>query len=352
MDNSPIYFCNLITDFLFHSRGIALAVFAGGFLLSIWRTARSASYRPIILFLFLTCAILGQSHKLPNLLSFIDQALDASVSGSVKVIDRGRNQAWAQYFPKPFTVHQNVLSIRKSMEEGIKDIPLRNQFERFLKNEYLPSLYMATEAGQVTLQQAWLGHEKISERYSRQGQHDWVSLKQSLKASFDPLPKSDVMQMAGGNEEAMTEALIKSLTKQTLLNQAGIHKSEVLWQLADFVLGFYQFISGLANCVMYALFPFMLLLLLLTSEVKHIIDYFKTFLWLKFWVLGGAFCFYLSLGFQRAPAGDLSLVWERPYFCLAAAISLLFVPVFMLLMTKLGGLYEKRSRISLAASHS
>jgi hypothetical protein len=351
MDNSPIYFCNLITDFLFHSRGIALAVFTGGFLLSVWKTARSGRYQPIILFLFLTCAIFGQSRHLPGLLSFIDQTLEASISGAVKVIDRNRNQPWAQYFPKPFTVHKDVLKIRISMEEGIKDLPLRRQFERFLRDEYLPSLYMASEGSHVVLQQAWPGHDQITQRYSRQGQHDWVSLKQSLKTFFDSLPKSNVMQMAGANEDVMTEALIKSLTKHVLLAEAGIHVSKVLWQLSDFTLGFYQFITDLAHAVMYALFPFMLLIVLLTCDIKYIVDYSKTFLWMKLWVLGGAVCFYLSLNFQEISATNPSLIWEKPYFCLAAAIGLLFVPAAMLLMTKLGGLYEKRSRVSFAASN-
>ena len=381
-------YCQIITDFLFRQTSVGLCAFIIGFLLSLWQVKKTGQYRPLIVFGFIILTAvplflpnkeegsiksaveryaqsiqtsqelkdhLINTHQIPVILSFVSQFIDSIMIGIIHAIDV-LTPAWANYLTAPFRIHQTSFNIREEMNKGIADIDLERQLNIFLHDYYLPALSnLKHSTPAIDLNELWPGHARISVYYSSSGQKEWAKLKLQLMNYLNQNPslseqeRARVINLTQMPAQTIEEGLIKSMVIHEFNRTVKLAEPGLIWKLSAWTLRGFPYMYGGFNVMLYAAFPMLILALAVTRDSGIIIHYLKNLLWDKTWILSGALCFYGSMLIARLQAQSTdspAWVWEHPYYCVAAAVMLVIMPIAtFLIINQLGGNTWGTSRV-------
>ena len=358
----------LIADFFFQTP-LAAMVLISGLLLNIGRLV-NGNYRSFITFLFLTLTVsllllpnkaegtiasaverYGQApsqssqsikdqvlnyHRIPAIQSFLNNAAEAAVVGIVHTFD-SVVPAWARYLNSPFGLQKSCLYIREDLRHGISDFTLRRELNQFLHDYYLPALiFTKHNTSNLDMTAVWPGNERISVHYSSQARQQWSTLEKQLKVYFEKnknlseAARSKIANLTQTSLQIIDQYLIKSLVDQQLNTTAQVKNIDWPWHLTLWGLNFFPILYGGANLVLNFFFPFLVLILVLSRNIKFLFSYLRVFAWVKSWVFVGAVSSYISLSAARlhGPSSNPAWSWEQPYFCMAAVLLLVFIPFF------------------------
>ncbi len=374
--------CQRLLEFIFLQTPLGAAAFTAGFLLSLWQSSQQAEFHSLIKFFIICVAVLllilpsrpegeiksaveqyGQTtiksqeikdiqineHRIPVILSFLGQMMDAVFIGAVHAID-AVTPAWAQYGTGPFLLHQTSLRLKENIDQGIADISLKKRVDQFLYDHYLPALSMLkNDSPQFQEQQElWPGHARILAFYSPAARREWEDLQRAFQQTSRQQPilsergRDVLQQMTGTRLEDIDQAVFKSMTAREVheLKRPIQRFSSLFWQSINWILAVFPNIYGWANMMAYAFFPFLILFLGITRHAGLLTHYLKALIWIKSWLLGGALSFYSSLIIARLQAqssSDPFWAWEHPYYCVGAVIGLLLMPTATFFIINKGG---------------
>ncbi len=355
-----LQYAELIADFIFRQTSLGALVLIAAILLAIWASVRSGLYQPLVVLFFLVLTITficspykedAQGKRSPVMLSFLGQGVDAAVTGAIHALEANAEGEWTHYFPQPFMVQDISLRFKEALERGTYDIALRRQLDNFLQDQYMPALGMLRQDPLVLeWHDLWPGHDRVTGLYSQDGKKEWALLEKELIKGLDQDPylksasRNNIASLAHSDLQSVEQGLIRSMVQGQLNRAAHIKTPSLVWQISFWLPKSFLYICASANVLLYSVFPLVMLALVLTRNMKILMDYLKIFLWIKFCPLAGALSFQCSLflaGLQAQTSQDPSWAWERPYYCLAAAVMIVVMPILMFYLFNQGGLYAR-----------
>lgn len=367
----------LITNLICHGTHIAAFVFILGLLLNIWRTARSGSFRPLIVFIFICITIIlvflpsaneGQIqsaseaygarvettsliknqminiHQAPTVLTFLVLAATSIEIGVFHSIDMVM-PAWAKYLNSPFEAHRSLLLIKRFVESGIGKTYLDSRLSNFLYDEYLPAVNQLKNLdSSVNITQFWPGHARIIPYYSQSAKQQWDDINTALIGFLEHdsvLLGKGIEAVAKINESTPQDTqnvLIRSIITNKLTSEQHSPLNNLSWLVSGWVHDLFFYAYGFLSMTIYATTPFLMVAVALTGLVQILLCTLKAFLWLKLTSLIVALGFYSSILIARLQvqsSSDLSWSWTHPYFSVFSAATMLIAPVISYLIVNI-----------------
>ena len=327
---TPGQYAGLITDYLFIKTPLGIAAFAAGFLLSLWHSSRSADFTRVLTFALISLSVLSliiaprqQQGRAPVLFGFVSDMADAVFKGAL-------------YIGKPFAPHRLSFQMRAFIRQGIQDPALKERLTGFARAHYLPVLGMANL-------RAWPGDLRVVNSYSAQGRTEWEGLKRSLLKILNdpagpwPTARETLTQWTSVSSDDLDDQAMQSLIRREI--SASHPYPDFAWQACGWVISAFPYIRNAADAALGIVFPFVLLVLLVTCNLFFLAAYIRNFIWVKSWVLGGALCHYASISLAYAQAHNTASgawFWESPYYAVFGAALLCLMPMMTLLLIKRG----------------
>ena len=223
--------CYQLTHYIFLGTLAGAAIFALGFIFSIWAVVTKGSLRPFFTFLILfftlwalfvvpsapvptvtssmeqrgytdltTSSILnsGTTGSLTNnngnvnpTLEIISNMFGSFVTGAIGAVDLGASNGQANYLKNPMAVAKIVAIMNDMVTGGIKDQKLSQEVTNFYKTSYLPALETLIDNGTYTVQNIpslWPGDSRV---VYADGGTAWNQVNSDLKAYLQGLNKSN-----------------------------------------------------------------------------------------------------------------------------------------------------------------
>ena len=196
--------CQQLTHYIFFETMCGVAVFALGFIFSIWAVASKGTFKPFFTFLIFffsmwilfiypsvsaptvsstmeqngftdlttaqvlnsgTASLSNNTGTVNPILNIISDLFSSFTIGVVGVIDRGAGSGKANYLKNPMMVAKVLAISNDLISDGIKDPKLRKEVSDFYKNTYLPALQKMIDSGTYTVQSIpnlWPGDSRVT----------------------------------------------------------------------------------------------------------------------------------------------------------------------------------------------
>jgi|GEM_PF-5494478 len=376
-----------LSDFLFIQTRIGLVAFAIGFFWSLWQSTQEGNFKHFIVFLCIsivggllfiaprcqepaitsaveiynlntnsknTALSIKNSqtdiHTMPLILSFIEGMANVITIGIISILDNGLDKN-IKFLAQPFGLQKLSLQANQFIHAPLADVQLREDVDNFIYAYYLPSLIMyqntmSSKASSLAdLHQYSPGELNISQ---------WADLKGRLSIlinnpaqqsrdvnhlSSSPWPqiKTILTQanfLRGNPQKDLDDQIMASIIRGRIEN-----KSQGSWDAAGAIQTAFPYISGWACFCLYAVFPFLMLALVVVRQMSLFFRYLEAFVWIKSLNLCAAFSFYVSLIVARMQAQSMqgsNWFWDYPYYVVVASVILCLMPVLVLVGIRRG----------------
>lgn len=363
----------MLADAVFTHTRIAQICMICGVLFAAVRAARHADYRSLIMVAMVYAAIvllflpkkdegriasaaevystsphaahsiknlLTSHHHVPSILSWLAQVADSFVIGVIHVTDSAM-VPWARFLAGPFQAELLCLDARGAVRSHALDAAWQAAWVKFLRDHYVPALSMIKhDKPDVDLSALWPGHRGVTVYYSTSARKEWADLQPRLTAVLDGHPhvnaraRNTLAQISGTSPDAVREGLIAAMARQSADTRPSPHTFFDIFHASGMILRFFPILYGWCHLILYAAFPLVVLIVAVSLKATALRVYGALLAGVKAMALWAALCGYGAAALaslQVQSALDASWVWERPYFCVAAAVGLVIMPVLLTL---------------------
>ncbi len=328
---SPGHYAGLITDYLIVQTHLGVAALVAGFLLSLLHCAQSGNFKRFFLFAFIALAIISlivtprrQEDRAPLLYAYLSDTTDSFFKSIL-------------FVEQPFAPHQLSFRLRSYIQGGITDPSIKERLKNFLRGHYVPALGMAGL-------RIWPGDPQVINNYSPEAKTEWegasgikLTLLRLINDPISPWPlaRESLSSWTQIPNDALDNQFLQSLIQQEL--SPTFYKENFMWQLSRGIIAVFPNIASAADAALAIVFPFVLLVVLLSTQLSFLTLYIQNFIWIKSWILGQTLCHYASMTMAYAQAHQAPTIfwfWEYPYYIVLGAALLCLMPAITFLLTR------------------
>jgi hypothetical protein len=362
-------FSYILSEYLFLKSPIGVLIFLLAFIGSILETVKKVNIKHVLLCVFLSFVVFFllilpkrepveiksavelhtgnssltaqslkdaqiDSFQMPLFLSLFAQLTDVVSINVVSLIDQTLNKD-LKFFKGSFHLQKLSLEANHMINSSFTDQSLKEELDNFMYVDFLPAFIMHQTEQRDRVGLIWPGHEQILTLYTAEGAERWKILNQRFKKMIDSPHliwkevRETINQIKPIQENDFDEQLIASMIK----GQYSLKNNDWITWMGRVQL-FFPYIQGWANFCLYASFPFVIVILILSRDINVILYYLEAFIWIKSWTLGAATSFYCSLfaaRIQSLTSTEISWFWNSPYYVVFASVLLVLMP-FLALM--------------------
>jgi len=318
--------------------------------------------------------------------------------GCVSVITPKNMADDFNYLINPFLLPKAMAVAKNTIAEGILTLGLRKELRNFIGSAYGAAVakYERSGQGQTTKDKPlWPGDPRLYGNMTPRGRTEWGDLDQKLRDYAETALPDQIKSILSAqfNDDASgsswQEMFVKSLftvegkrfletlTESVALREkqsglamtgeitgrlvahgaayagaaGGLVHTETLKQS---MLGYYPFVVGYAIMFTLALFPFTLIICIVTRTLKPLVMWGVIVIWVKSWNLTWALLYYGSLVFasvaNKIYPGSFGLA-QAPFFWNATNYCIIMAPVISL-FTITGSLWGVGALVTAVTLHS